>query len=316
MNISRIHQLGIVLMLALSSLNFAQYGYLIIGTGNPDGIYLPVGSAVSRIINTSDVGTRATLFTTEGSVDNIRGLLFQDYSLAVVQSDVLYQAANGEGDFASNPFPELRAIIGLHQEPLHLVCREDAAVETFADLAGKRVNIGPAGSGQNSTVMAIFEATNMATSSMTLSTERARAAVDSLHEGTIDCFFYSVGIGAETIQYAARTTDVTLVPLNGGIFDTLVETTPYYTYTTIPANTYAGNNQEIRTFGTRAVLATTTDYQVGTIYRISNALIQNLDVLSQSHLALSNLSEADYLETSITLHEGAARALREAGMLR
>lgn len=304
-------------LVMILNVGFAQYGgYLVIGTGNPNGIYLPVGSAVSRIINSADVGTRATLFTTDGSVENLRGLLFQDYNLAVVQADVAYRAANGEGIYANNPLPELRALIGLHQEPLHLVCRDDAGVASFADLAGKRVNIGTEGSGQNSTVQAIFEAADMMASAMVVSTDGVQEAITMLQQGTLDCLFYSVGVGSETLQYAARTTAIHLVALEGGVFDDLVASTPYYIYTTIPANSYAGVDETIRTFGTHAVLVTTDDYPTGTIYRITRALLENIDILQTSHPALNTLSEANYVDTTIDLHAGAAIAFSEAGLAR
>lgn len=311
-------RLNLLFTLVLTlSFGFAQYGgYLVIGTGNPNGIYLPVGSAVSRIINSADVGTRATLFTTDGSVENLRGLLFQDYGLAVVQADVAYRAANGEGIYADNPLPELRALIGLHQEPLHLACRDDADVASFADLTGKRVNIGTEGSGQNNTVQAIFEAADMVASDILASTDGVQDAITMLQQGTLDCLFYSVGVGSETLQYAARTTDIRIVPLEGGIFDDLVASTPYYIYTTIPANSYAGVDEAIRTFGTHAVLVTTKDYPAGTIYRITKALLENIDVLQSSHPALNTLSEANYLDTTIEIHQGAAMAFSEAGLAR
>lgn len=303
-------------MLVTLSLGFAQYGYLVIGTGSPNGIYLPVGSAVSRIVNAADVGTRATLFTTDGSVENLRGLLFQDYNLAVVQADVAYRAVHGEGIYADNPLPELRALIGLHQEPLHLLCRSDAEVTTFAELTGKRVNIGNEGSGENNTVQSIFTAADIALESLQVSNYGIQDAVAMLQQGTLDCLFYSVGIGSETLQYLARTTDITIVPLEGDIFDTLVATTPYYIYTTIPAHSYAGIDEDIRTFGTHAILVTTDNYPTGIIYRITQALIANLDTLQAGHPALSTLNESNYLDTTIELHRGAAMAFAEAGLAR
>ena len=45
-------------------------------------------------------------------------------------------------------FDNLRSLFSLHGELFTVIARRDAGIETFDDLAGKRVNIGNPGSGQ------------------------------------------------------------------------------------------------------------------------------------------------------------------------
>ena len=60
---------------------------------------------------------------------------------------------NGTSKFKTKgPFKELRSIFSIHGEPFTVVARADSGIKNFADLKGKRVNIGNPGSGSRSTM--------------------------------------------------------------------------------------------------------------------------------------------------------------------
>ena len=85
---------------------------------------------------------------TDGSVFNLAALRRGEMDMAIVQSDWQYHAYKGTARFRDEgPFKDLRSVFGLHGEPFTVVARADAGIGTFQDLKGKRVNIGPEGSG-------------------------------------------------------------------------------------------------------------------------------------------------------------------------
>ena len=124
-----------MLMAALLLLGSAQaQDFLTIGTGGVTGVYYPVGGATAKIVNDADVGLRLTVESTGGSVFNIKAMQADQLDLALAQSDVVFQAANGQEAFEGDQVAELRTVMGLHPEPLHLVCSADAGVETLLTL--------------------------------------------------------------------------------------------------------------------------------------------------------------------------------------
>ena len=81
-----------------------------------------------------------------------------DITIAVVQSDVQFNAVNGIAQFAdAGPFEELRFVFSVHSEPFTVVVRADSGIETFEDLVGKRVNVGNPGSGQRATMELVMD---------------------------------------------------------------------------------------------------------------------------------------------------------------
>jgi TRAP transporter TAXI family solute receptor len=307
-----------MLVVALLLLGSAQaQDFLTIGTGGVTGVYYPVGGATAKIVNDADVGLRLTVESTGGSVFNIKAMQADQLDLALAQSDVVFQAANGQEAFEGDQVAELRTVMGLHPEPLHLVCSADAGVATFTDIVGKRINIGNPGSGIRNTVLAVMDAFELdPDSDIVAESVRAAEAPDLLRDGRIDCFFYTVGIGGAAIQDIATTNDITLVPLEGTEFEALVDEFPYYAFATVPGGTYNGVDEDTVVFGVKALFTTTTDLDEETVYTIVSSVLANLEDFQATHPALRNLTAEDFLQgLGAPLHPGAERAYQEAGMM-
>ncbi|HLR46033.1 MAG TPA: TAXI family TRAP transporter solute-binding subunit, partial [Deinococcales bacterium] len=236
-------------LLTLGALVFAvgaasAQEFYTIGTGGVTGVYYPVGGAISKLVNDEDVGIRLTVESTAASVFNVKSLQSGDLDLGLAQSDVVYQAIHGEEAFEDAAYDGVRAVMGLHAEPTHLVCRADAEVAEFADLAGKRVSIGDPGSGTLNTVRGMLESKGMSEDDLSAEYLKAAEAPDFLRDGRLDCFFYAVGIGAAAIRDISATSDVTIVPLDDEEFESLIDEHPYYAFATAPAETYGGQDED------------------------------------------------------------------------
>lgn len=289
--------------------------FFTIGTGGVTGVYYPVGGATAKIVNEAGTGLRLTVESTGGSVFNIKAIQAGQLDLAVAQSDVVYQAYNGQVAFENQPVRKLRTLMGLHPEPIHLVCRADAGVNRFRDIEGKRINIGNPGSGQLNTVRQMLTAYGMSENDFKPEFLKAAEAPDFLRDGRIDCFFYVVGIGAAAIRDVAATANVKLVPLGDPELDRLIDRFPYYAYATVPAGTYEGQNSELTLFGVKALFVTSTDLTDEEVYKIVKAVLDNLDSFQSTHPALANLTAQNFLQgLGAPLHPGAERAYQEAGL--
>src|SRR5262249_39752844 len=124
---------------------------LFLGTAPVVGVYFPAGGAICAMVNIARAqnGLRCAVESTQGSLANLVALRTGLEDMAIVQSDWQYFAVKGLGPFkSSGPFDSLRALFSLHGEPLTLIARRNAGIAGLADLKGKRVNVGPKGSGQ------------------------------------------------------------------------------------------------------------------------------------------------------------------------
>ena len=299
----------------------AQQQFVIIGTGGVTGVYYAAGGAVCRLMNQerAEHGFRCSVESTAGSVFNINALQQGEADFGVTQSDVMYFAVEGQRDFEEGGAHEdLRSVMSLHPEPFTLLAREDAGISSFADLAGKRVNVGAPGSGTQTSFDIILGAMGMSRDDLSLASElRPDEHGPALCDNQIDAFFYAVGHPSANIADPTTTCGAQLVPITGEGIDGLIAEHPYYAAATIPGGTYANNPDDVETFGVLATLATSASTPDEAVYALVKAVFENFDAFKGLHPALGNLNEANMTVDGLSapLHPGAEQYYRERGWL-
>lgn len=292
-----------------------------LGTGAITGVYFPVGVALCRVVNQHrrETGLRCAATLSEGSVANIAALRDDRDGLAIVQSDVQAAALAGTGGFATaGPFTGLEAVMGLYPEPLNLVARADAGIAGIEDLAGKRVWLGPEGSGTRSLAGALVAALGWTDATFAETPAvRPEDVAQALCAGGIDAFFYVVGHPAVPIQEATTNCDARLVPIAGGAVEELADSDPALVLTTIPGGLYRGTPAPVDTFGVSATLVTRDSEPEDTIYAMVSAMFDDLDMLRSLDPVLAGLDPEAMVRDGLTapLHPGAARYYRERGWI-
>lgn len=119
---------AIAVILSVLSATYPITAYsLNMGTGGSTGNYLSMGIDIN-IYCVDDVSTTINVIESEGSVDNLLGMLTKKFDVGMVQEDVLH--------FNSEQTPEtvnsnrLKIITGLHQEAIHLLIPKSYSPET------------------------------------------------------------------------------------------------------------------------------------------------------------------------------------------
>jgi len=292
-----------------------------LATGAITGAYFPVGVALCRIVNQHrrETGLRCAATLSEGSVANIAALRSDAAGLAIVQSDTQSEALAGTGPFAdAGPFDGLAAVMGLYPAPLTLVARADAGIARVEDLAGKRVWLGPEGSGTRTLGAELIAALGWTDATLAAAPDvRPDDVPRALCAGELDAFFYAVGHPALVVQEATTTCDARLVPITGGAVDALVASDPALVTATIAAGLYRGNPAAVDTFGVSATLVTREDVPDDTVYTTVNAIFGDFDMLRGLDPVLRDLDPEAMTHEGLTapLHPGAARYYRERGWI-
>ena len=321
----------LILALAASALLLAAPGpaqaqdnqFFTIGTGGITGLYYPVGGAICRLV---DVGRRAkehnvrcTVESTGASVFNVNALRTGDLSLGIVQSDVQYQAYKATEGFAdAAPYENLRALFSLQSEAFTLVARQDANINSFDDLAGKRMNLGDPGSGNRNTLELLMKEYGWTAETFKLATDLKPAEMaGALCDNKIDAFVYVIGHPNGSITEASTTCDSHLVSVTGPKVDSFVEKNPFYPQAIIPGKTNKGTDGDTVTFGPRATLLADASLPDDVAYVITKAIFGNLEEFKKLHPALAALTPENMLEgNSVPFHPGAEKYFKEVGLIK
>lgn len=296
--------------------------FITIGTGGVTGVYYPTGGAVCRLVNKDrgEHGIRCSVESTGGSVYNIDTMRAGELDMGVVQSDVQYNALNGEGeDFQdAGPFEDLRAVFSVHPEPFTVVARADSGIESFDDLRGKRVNVGNPGSGQRATMEVLMEAKGWTMDDFALASElKSAEQAQALADDKIDAIVFTVGHPSGSIQEATTTVDAKLIPVAGAEVDELVKSNPYYSKAVIPGGMYRGTDKDVETFGVKATFVSSAAVPEEVVYAVTKAVFENFEDFKKLHPAFANLQKQDMATEALSapLHPGAEKYYKEAGLM-
>ncbi|WP_299391548.1 TAXI family TRAP transporter solute-binding subunit [Pelagibius sp.] len=292
-----------------------------IGTGSRAGVYFQVGRAACRLINQtqSEHGITCTAEPTAGSIANLEAVRQGTIAFAVAQSDWQFHAVNGTSRFAeAKADSDLRAVFSVHGEPFTVVARRDSGIQHLRDLAGKRVNIGNPGSGQRGTMEVVMKAMNWSKTSFSLAEELPASQQSlALCHDRIQAMIYTVGHPNDSVAQAVRLCDAVIAEVSGRQIQKLVDDNPYYAMTAVPGGLYAGNANDVATFGVKATVVTSAQVPAETVYAVTRAIFENLERFRAMHPAFARLQPEVMVRDGLSapLHEGAARYFKEKGWM-
>jgi TRAP transporter TAXI family solute receptor len=232
----------------------------------------------------------------------------------LTQADIADLAFTGAEPFATpGSLANLRALGSLYLEPLHVIVARDSAVRTIADLAGRRVNVGPVTSGSRITALNVLAAHGV-------TPERIRElgelgltpALAALRDGRTDAVIEVIGVPANEIRVAFATLPLRLLPLEQDAVDRLLRDNRAYLPASILPEAYPNLVTRVPTIGVAAILATTTDLTAAEAAAATRIVFSATGLVEggSPQGAQVNLRTAR-TGVTIPMHEGAERALAE-----
>ena len=306
--------LCLALALTLVACGGASASKMTMGTGGTTGTYYGYGGVLGQYIK-NNAGIDVTVVSTDGSKANIQGIAAGDYQLGTVQSDVMAYAWEGTRSFeAEGKVDSFRVVAGLYAEAVQLITM-DPEIKTVADLKGKAVSIGAPGSGVYFNAMDVLGAAGLTEADINPQYLSFGDSTDGLKDGKIDAAFIVAGAPTPAITELCTTNNAYLVPIDGEVAETLMASCPFYTVYDIPAGTYEGQTEAVKTVTVKATLIVDANASEEDVYAITAAIFNNIDAITVEHGKGAELS----LENATTgmaapFHAGAAKYFAEKGI--
>ncbi len=296
----------------------AQKRFVSIAAGWVTGAYFPMAGAISRIAfnHLQDENIKVTAESSGASVANANLIASQYTDFAILQNDIASYAYNGKKGMFDKPVKNLLGCASLYPEHIQVIVRKKANIESVEDLKGKRVAVGPIGSGTTVNAKQILSAWNIDFDDFKAEQLQARQAADYLKDGRLDAAFFTVAVGAAAIKDIATVIDVEVLNIDGPQVDKLLEEYPYYTQQPVPAGSYPGVDEEAQTISVMAILAARADLDKDLVYKIMKAMYTNMDRIHEAHAKFRNISVDNAMEgMTLPLHPGAEKYLKEVGVV-
>ena len=317
-----IGSMAVLLVVALAipagTLNAAKRRYVSIAAGWVTGAYFPMAGAISRIAwkHLKEDGIKVTAESSGASVANAKLIGAGDTDFAILQNDIASYAHHGKAGMFDKPIKNLLGVCTLFPEHVQLVARKGANIQSVADLKGKKVAIGPVGSGTSENAKQILEAWGLSVEDLAKAEQlTASQSADYIKDGRLDAAFFTVAVGAAVIMDTSLIVDVNIVPIVGDNVEKLIKSYPFYAKQMVPAGTYKGNDADVPTVSVMAMLSARADLEEDIVYKIVNAMYSDLEQLKKAHDKFKDIEMGKGLiGMGIPLHPGAEKYFKEKGV--
>ncbi len=289
--------------------------YLGLATGGTTGTYYALGGDIAALwmANIEDLDVSAQ--STGGSKANIILINDGEAELATVQNDVMYYAYQGDKDFFDGQvIDSFQAIGALYPELVQIVVAADSGIKTVADLKGRNVSVGAAGSGVYFNAVQILENAGLTLADITAHHYSFDESSTAFQNQQIDAFFVTSGLPNTSIIEVDNKRDVNLIGLDEAALATLSEKYSFYVPVTVPAGTYNGMTEDVTVPAVSAVLICKKDLGEDLVYQLTKVLFEKAGDLTHAKKELIS-AESAVKGVPVPFHPGAQKYFSELGLL-
>ena len=160
---------------------------IIWATASLGGTIQMVATAIATVVNKYESDLKITIQATGGSVENIR--LFRSNEADIIHTTEAVNGFRGTGSFAGEePVKKLQTLFKAYGNETVALVLDGSPLTDTTQLAGKKVCIGPTGSGISQQATAYLKAIGMFDKCDVLNISY-NDSVDALKDGTIDVLF-------------------------------------------------------------------------------------------------------------------------------
>ena len=314
----KIGLIGAVLLLSFGSVVFATGAteQIRMATGGSTRTYYAFGTAVAQIL-TEKTKIPITVQSTGASKANIQLVDAREVELAIVQNDVMDYAWKGVDLFNGEKINSFSSMAAIYAEVCQVVANPSSGIKTIADLKGKNVSVGDAGSGTEFNARQILEAYGVTFNDIGKQNLSFGASADALRDNKIDAFFCVAGSPTPAIVDLAISKDILILEVDDAHAAQLIKSYPFYTQYPIPGGSYKGQSSAVKTVAVKATFIVSSKLSEDTVYRLTKAFFESKSQIEAAHVKGKEIDKTYAVQgISVPFHAGAAKYLKEIGALK
>ena len=295
-----------------------QQTTIAIATGGTGGVYYPLGGGMANVLTKYVPGYAATARVTGGSVDNLKLIGSKQSEVAMVMVDAAVDALKGEDKFKGNKV-DVRTLMVLYPNRMHVVSIEGRGIEKMSDLKGKRVSTGSPGSATEVMAFRVIEAAGL-DKDKDMKRERLGVAesTNAIKDGKIDAYFWVGGLPTAGVTDLAATPGIKIKLIDHtDVLDKMnAKYGGIYSADVIPAKTYPGQDKDNKITSVQNILVANASLPDKVAYEIVKTFIEHKADLVAVHGEAKNIELAKQTKanSAIPWHPGAVKYFTEKGV--
>jgi len=308
-----------ILIIAYCDVMAADIRAVSLATATSKGVFYQNGIAIGYLSEKGLIpGIKVYPQASGGSSDNVNLLENKQVDFAMVHNSTGVPAYLGTGPFKGNPRKSLRVVSAIWRSVLHFPVRKDAKIQSIADYRGKKVQIGPIGSGIEKFTLQPLSVYGIGPEDVKAVRLSVAECIQQIKNGQIDAFVHGSIVPDANISELMLTGRVKLISMEPKKVKELMSEYPMYAPASIPPNVYHDQDYRVDTAASFALLMTYADQDEEVVYAITKAIHENHDFLVSLHSSFKDTTLENALlgMGPIPLHLGAEKYYKEIGILK
>lgn len=291
-----------------------QGGGDLVWATSSQGSDIYVSSVEMAELMSQNSDANVTVQSVGGSEASLRAIADGHADISLVNSLALINAYQGEAPFEQAV--DVRLHLQGYLSERQLIVRADSGITSPADLAGKRCACErPALSELRMITDAVLQAWEVDPASVEIVvTNETNEAINALRQGSVDAVMLPGSAGAGPFLELAQSSDVEWIDLSERQDELLDILGPAFSPSTIPADTYEGQDEDIATVALRQVTAVAADVPEETVSAITAAVLENVDSMSTPNADAWSVDTSTANTIPIPYHDGVVAYFEETGV--
>jgi TRAP transporter TAXI family solute receptor len=275
-------------------------------------VYYVYGEALAKIL-TEKLSIPVNPLPSQGPAMNVRLVDSGTAQLGFITMGVGLQGWNGTGTWANGKqLRNMRALFPMYDTPFQAAVLQRSGITTLAQLANKRVAVGPKAGTGGTYVPAILRL-------LEIPAEISNGSFDDmafdLLAGHIDAIVSLLGAPVPAIQQADKTESVAFLELSSEQIDAIRKAMPEFSTSEIVAGTYRSLNKNYATIGVYNFAIGRSDLPDDLVYQLVKTVFENQPrLVTATSTAKETLAQNVAKDSFLPFHPGAVRYYREIGL--
>lgn len=228
-----------------------------------------------------------------------------------------WNAYKGEAEYKGKPFTDLRAIVFNQLTDLYLVVPGNSPIKSYADVKGKRIGMGGAGSSPANCGHLILDYYGVPKKEFKPYYYVYKESIEGLGDGSLDGAFFAGGYPMASYMELSTTKNVRIVPVDDSVAKKIIAEHPGHYQTVVKAKSYKGVEQDTPIMGWTGALWTHSLTNPELVYAFLKNLFEHKEEYFQVHqetrvLSLENATKGIF----VPFHPGAEKYLKEVGAIK
>jgi TRAP transporter TAXI family solute receptor len=288
-------------------------GTVSFSTGSPSGVYQLYGTLLQEALAKDMPRLDVKLRESVGSQENVRRVATgqADFTIAAADAVAKYRREGGRGADL------LRGCARLYDDYVHVVVPQTSSVKSVGELKGKKVAVGPTGSGVRLIAEHVLKAAGLDLDKDIQPVSDGIGDMPELLESKeIDAFFWSGGLPTSAVSDLSGRFPIRFVPITADLVEKLHDQgqeAEYYRSAVMPAEAYprAQHGESVPTLAVANLLVTRADTDATLTEGMTRTVIRSRDRIGEEVHAAQRVDLRTAIYTDpLDLHEGAGRYYR------